>query len=184
VANGHVDEYHMRPQFFRNAGGGRFVELLAAGPFFGQEYRGRGLARLDWNGDGRMDFVVSNIGQPAALLTNRSTGVGRFLNVRLHATSTARDAIGAVVTVAGSGSSWTKQLVAGDGYMATNERMLQFGLGEADEVTELTVDWPSGGQTTVHNLPVNATVEFVEGSPRGLVRGDKESGSHAATVKN
>jgi hypothetical protein len=188
VANGHVDEYHMRPQFFRNVGGGRFVELLAdaAGPFFGQEYRGRGLARLDWNGDGRMDFVVSNIGQPAALLTNQSTGVGRFFNVRLHATSTARDAIGSIVTVAVPGRSWTKQLVAGDGYMATNERMLQFGLGEADQVTELTVDWPSGGKTTVHNLPVNATVELVEGSPRGLVRGENESSSHtaAATVEN
>jgi hypothetical protein len=86
--------------------------------------------------------------------------------------------------VAVPGRSWTKQLVAGDGYMATNERMLQFGLGEADQVAELTVDWPSGGKTTVHNLPVNATVELVEGSPRGLVRGDKESSSHTATVEN
>jgi hypothetical protein len=68
--------------------------------------------------------------------------------------------------------------------MATNERMLQFGLGEADQVTQLTVDWPSGGKTTVHDLPVNATVELVEGSPRGLVRGDKESSSHTATVEN
>jgi hypothetical protein len=186
VANGHVDEYHMRPQFFRNVGGGRFVELLAdaAGPFFGQEYRGRGLARLDWNGDGRMDFVVSNIGQPAALVTNQSTGVGRYFNVRLHATRAARDAIGSIVTLAVPGRSWTKQLVAGDGYMATNERMLQFGLGEAEQVTELTVDWPSGGRTTVHNLPVNATVELVEGLPRGLVRRDKESSSHTATVEN
>jgi hypothetical protein len=172
----------MRPQFFRNLGGGRFVELLAdaAGPFFGQEYRGRGLARLDWNGDGRVDFVVSNIGQRAALVTNQSTGVGRFFNVRLHATRAARDAIGSIVTVAVTGHSWTKQLVAGDGYMATNERVLQFGLGEADQIAELTVEWPSGSTTTLHNLPVNTTVELVEGSPRGLVRGESESSSYTA----
>jgi len=186
ATNGHVDEYHMRPQFFRNLGGGRFDELLAAdaGPYFAKEYRGRGLARLDWNGDGRMDFVVSNIAQPAALVTNQSTGVGRFLNVRLHATSTSRDAIGSIVTVAVPGRSWTKQLVAGDGYMASNERMLQFGLGEADQVSKLTVDWPSGARTTVDDLPVNATVELVEGSRRGLIREDTESTSHSANFEN
>ncbi|HEX6987147.1 MAG TPA: VCBS repeat-containing protein, partial [Planctomycetaceae bacterium] len=63
VVNGHVDdyrdeggEYHMRPQFFRNTGGGRFVELFdEAGAYFGRKYLGRGLARLDWNRDGRPD---------------------------------------------------------------------------------------------------------------------------------
>lgn len=186
AVNGHVDEYRMRPQFFRNLGGGRFDELLAAdaGPYFAKEYRGRGLARLDWNGDGRMDFVVSNIGQPAALVTNRSAGTGRFLNVRLHATATARDAIGSIVTVAVPGRSWTKQLVAGDGYMASNERMLQFGLGEADQVSKLTIDWPSGTRTIVDDLPVNATLELVEGLRHGLLREDAQSRSHPATFEN
>ena len=68
--------------------------------------------------------------------------------------------------------------------MATNERMLQFGLGEADHVTDLTVDWPSAGKTTMHNLPVNATIELVERSRRGFVQRDKESSSHSATVEN
>ena len=85
VTNGHVDdyrddggEYHMRPQFLRNTGGGRFLELPAGeiGPYFGRKHLGRGLARLDWNGDGRMDFAVANIGEPAALVTNASAGVG------------------------------------------------------------------------------------------------------------
>ncbi len=185
AANGHVDEYPMRPQFFHNQGGGRFSELLVdqAGPYFGRQYAGRGLARLDWNGDGRMDFAVSNIDQPAALATNQTTGGGRFLNIRLHATASARDAIGAVANVEAAGRRRMKQLTAGDGYMATNERLLQFGLGAADQVTELTIDWPSGGQTTVRNLPVNATVELVEGAPHGLVRADQESSSKSVIVE-
>lgn len=185
LTNGHIDDYrdqggqyHMRPQFFRNTGAARFVELFAAdaGSYFDREYLGRGLARLDWNRDGRMDFVVSNIGDRASLVTNQSTGTGHFLNLRLHATATARDAIGAVVEVATADRRWTKQLVAGDGYQASNERLLQFGLGPAARVAEVRIDWPSGQSTTLRNLPVDVTIELVEGAPRGTVWRGAEPG--------
>jgi tetratricopeptide (TPR) repeat protein len=178
VANGHVDdyrdqggEYHMRPQFFRNTGGGRFVELKSPdiGPWFARKYLGRGLARVDWNRDGRMDFAVSNIGERAALVTNVTVGAGHYLNVRLNARHTARDAIGTVVEVEAGGRHFRKQLAAGDGYMASNERLLQFGLGEADEIDELRVLWPSGAATVIKAPPVDVTVELVEDSTRGVL---------------
>ena len=186
TVNGHVDDYrgeggefHMPPQFFHNLGGGRFTELLsdAAGPYFSQKYLGRGLARLDWNGDGRMDAVASNIGAHASLVTNLSTSVGQYLSVRLHARTTARDAIGSVVDVVTEQRRWSKQLVAGDGYMASNERMLQFGLRDAAAVKELRVRWPSGAVTTMLNLPTNAMVELVEGNHRGIVWRGSDQGS-------
>lgn len=178
VTNGHVDdlrqeggEYHQRPQFYRNVGAGRFVELTSPmiGAYFGRKFLGRGLARLDWNRDGRMDFVVSNIGSRASLVTNQSTDVGHFLNVRLHARATARDAIGSVVEVEAAERHWSKQLVAGDGYMASNERVLQFGLGKAAAVSQLRINWPSGATTTIRDLPVDVTVELVEGALRGVL---------------
>jgi len=178
VVNGHVDdyrsegiEYQMRPQVFRNLGSARFTELPAAeaGSYFQRKYLGRGLAKLDWNGDGRMDFVVSNIGAAASLVTNRSMRGGHYLNLRLSARATARDAIGSVVDVFANGRRWSRQLVAGDGFMASNERTLQFGLGEAAGVSELTVHWPSGGTTTLHDVPVDVTLEVVEGSSRGTL---------------
>ena len=184
LTNGHIDDYrdegrgfHMRPQFFRNLGSGRFVELMAdqVGPWFAGEYLGRGLARLDWNTDGKMDFVVSNVGDRASLVANESADVGRFLNVRVQGTTGARDAIGAVVEVAAGDRRWTKQLVAGDGYMASNERILQFGLGEVERVTELQVRWPSGGTTTLQDLPADATIQLVEGAPRAIVWRGNES---------
>jgi tetratricopeptide (TPR) repeat protein len=178
ATNGHVDdlrpeggEYQQRPQFYRNVGSGRFVELAAPeiGDYFGRKSLGRGLARLDWNRDGRMDFVVSNIGSRAALVTNRTAGAGHFLSVRLHARTTARDAIGSIVEVEAGGRTWSKQLVAGDGYMASNERLLQFGLGQAAAISSLRVLWPSGDTTTLRDLPIDATVELVEGTSRGVI---------------
>lgn len=183
VTNGHVDdyrdeggEYQMRSQFFKNTGRGRFTELFAndVGPWFEQKKLGRGLARLDWNRDGLMDFVVSQIGSPASLMTNQTTGNGHFLNIRIHATKTARDAIGTVVQVVTDERRWKKQLVAGDGYMASNQRMLQFGLGDIDSVKELQIIWPSGGTTRMKNLPVDITLKLVEGEPHCTFWRDSE----------
>lgn len=177
--NGHVDdyrgdggEYHMRPQFFRNVSAGRFEEQTAeqVGSFFERKRLGRGLARLDWNRDGLMDFAVSNIGHPASLVINETRAAGQFVGVRLSATRTARDAIGSVVEVQAGNRTWKKQLVAGDGYMASNERWLQFGLGPADRVDKITVQWPSGSVTVAENVPVGVTLEFIELSSRAVQR--------------
>lgn len=150
VTNGHIDDFsatgtphRMRPQFFRNRGG-RFEELEPArlGPFFQLEQLGRSLARLDWNRDGRDDFVVSHLDTPAALLTNRSEAT-RGLGLRLVATKTARDAVGTVVVVESRLGKKTLQLTAGDGYQASNERKLTVGVGDAASA-RITVEWPSG----------------------------------------
>lgn len=178
VVNGHVDdyrrkggEYHMPPQFFHNTGRGKFVEAGddSVGVFFSEKRLGRGLARIDWNRDGRMDFVASHIGHPASLVTNRTMNHGRFLNVTLHATKTARDAIGSVVTVSHHDRTWSKQLVAGDGYMASNQRMLSFGTGPVDRV-DIRVRWPSGRTALVRDVATDAGLILVEDAMTGTVR--------------
>jgi len=180
VANGHVGDFrteglecYMPPQFFHNRGAGQFEELTAdvVGAYFARKLLGRSVAKLDWNGDGRIDCVISNIADRAVLLTNQSIEAGRYLNVRLHATTTARDAAGAIVEVVAAGRRWRQQLVAGDGYQASNERQLHFGLGAAESVTELRVHWPSGATTILRDLPVDATIDIIESAPGGILHG-------------
>ncbi len=184
VANGHIDdfthesfEYRMRPQFFRNLGG-KFEELPAStlGPYFAEKLLGRGLARLDWNGDDREDFAVSHLQNPAALLTNTTTG-GRSVSIRLRATNSARDAIGATVSVEAGQKRLMKQLTGGDGYAASNERKLVFGLGESEQADQVTVRWPSGSTETVTDVPAGTAWLLVEGRmPRKLsLRGTEQS---------
>ncbi|HTI49320.1 MAG TPA: FG-GAP-like repeat-containing protein, partial [Planctomycetaceae bacterium] len=92
VTNGHIEDfsdrgqpYLMRPQYFRNVGGKWFEELRgeSPGPFFAGAYLGRGLARLDWNCDGKEDVVISHLDAPAALLTNMTHGARHFLALSL-----------------------------------------------------------------------------------------------------
>lgn len=164
VTNGHVGDlsrhgipYRMPTQLFRNLGAARFEEIKAerAGPFFQKEWLGRGLARLDWNRDGREDFVVSHLEDAAALVVNDSATVGHFLSVELRGTELDRDAVGATVRVQAGSRVWTQQLTAGDGYQACNERRLIFGLGSLKTVDELSVTWRSGQVTRSSNIPTN-----------------------------
>jgi hypothetical protein len=52
--------------------------------------------------------------------------------------------------------------MAGDGYMASNERIIEFGLGNVGTVEEATIHWPSGGQSTLISPQVNCTYIIVE----------------------
>ncbi len=117
-----------------------------------------------------MDFVASNMGDPASLVINETQGAGAFIGVRLSARHSARDAIGSVVEVRAGKRTWKKQLTAGDGYMASNERWLQFGIGKSAYVDQITVVWPSGSQSMAEKVPSGATIEFIESSPQAVQR--------------
>jgi hypothetical protein len=172
VSNGHVDDlrdvgqpYEMSPQYYRNVGGGRFEELEASslGPFFEGKYLGRGLARLDWNRDGKEDFAVSHIGSPAALVVNRTEGAGHFVALQFRGVVSDRDAIGTTVRVTAAGQTRMLQLTAGDGYQASNQRRLVCGLGGAPLVEKLDVRWPSGILQSFTDLPADADFLLIEG---------------------
>ncbi len=181
VANGHVDDfshqgipYRMRPQFFHNVGDGRFEELFAEslGSWFSQPQLGRGLARCDWNRDGRDDFVVSHLDTPAALLLNETLQAGQFVAVRLVGVHGARDAIGAVVSGRAGEGRVVMQLTAGDGYEASNERRLTFGLGAAERLDDVRIAWPGGGEQQLGVLEAGTEYVLVEGHRPRAVRRD------------
>lgn len=171
LLNGHVDDetdrgvpFHMPAQFFRNRGNGTFAELSLdeLGPWFAGRYLGRGLARLDWNRDGREDMVATNLDSPVALLTNRTTGGGHSLRLTLHGVNSNRDAIGTKVRVIVAGREWVKQLTAGDGYESSNQRQFVFGIGNTSSNALVTVQWPSGKTQQFENVRVGMHYVAIE----------------------
>lgn len=174
IANGDVDDlrdigrdYAQRPQCLWNRGHGVFEEIKTStvGPYFQAKCLGRGLARVDWNRDGREDVVVSHLDRPAALLTNRSEA-GHFVTLRLVGTKSARIPIGATVVIQVGTARHVRQLTAGDGYMASNERQLTFGLGTHSRVDRVEIRWPSGEVTELTQLEVDREFTLVEGTAR------------------
>jgi hypothetical protein len=172
ITNGHVQEpskagipFAMRAQYYRNLKGTAFEEVEAEtlGPFFQQLRLGRGLARLDWNRDGRDDAVISHIASPAALLTNQTSPAGHFLALQLRGTNGSRDAIGTIVRVMSGGRTITRQLTAGDGYQASNQRQLIFGLGPAEKIDQVEIQWLGGGRQTFTDLSLDTEYIALEG---------------------
>lgn len=172
VANGHIDDFRasgvpwkMSAQVFRNRHGKSWEDCSeTAGTYFENEVLGRAIARLDWNRDGLPDAVIVHQDGPAALLANTSKARGRSLTVRLVGTACNRDAIGARVRVTSGGRTQTQTLCGGDGYFATNEHRLFFGVGDeqSGQIDLLQIDWPDGASENHHGLNASGEWTFVQ----------------------
>jgi tetratricopeptide (TPR) repeat protein len=177
TVNGHIEDYRdtggdfeMRPQLFRNQGQLQFEEVTAeeAGPWLARKSLGRALATLDWNLDGRMDFVVGNINSPVALVENQSSPIGPSIELHLHAVSSDRDAWFTTVVLDNGQTQIREQLRAGSGYHASSQRALHLTPGtsplENNTTTglTLTVTWPSGNVVTLTNVPIDCRLHLTE----------------------
>ena len=171
IANGHIDEFlnqpfQMKTQLFRGLADGRFAEVHAsqAGSLFGELRLGRGMALLDWNRDGRVDFVTTDLEKPVLLAENQTEHQNRYLQIRLVGTKSNRDAIGAKVKITVTDRDVRHvQLVAGDGYESSNERILRIGVGLCDQVERVEIHWPSGETTRKDQVLVKHQWLVLEG---------------------
>ena len=170
VANGHIEDpvgsnapFRQPAQLFCNLGD-RFelVSVQDDSGYWSNNHVGRGLAKLDWNRDGLTDYVVTHLGEPSALLLNRSPTDNHWLQIELRGVESERDAIGARVEVKSGDDTLTEWVTAGDGFFSHNESVLSFGLGEATSVDEIVVHWPSGHEQTFTATPVDQRLLIIE----------------------
>ena len=153
-----------RNALFWNLGEGRFADV----GFLTQSNRiedGRGVAVADFDRDGRLDILIQNLEKPAVLLMGRGE-VGNWLQVDLEGSRGNRDALGAVVTARVNGTTQSRQVSAGSGFLASSSPTLHFGLGEAETVDALEIRWPSGAVEIREGIRANQRVRIVE--PAGL----------------
>ena len=109
----------------------------------GAENRLFGIAPIvsDFNGDGWPDLVWANLDGESLAYINKG-GDRKWVKVRLPNTASS---LGARVTVvADDGFSQTKQLITSQGLGSDQGRDLIFGLGTAEGVTSVTVEFQNG----------------------------------------
>ena len=110
-----------------------------------------------------MDLCVSHVDEPVAVLTNQTPTPHHWLSLKLVGVESCRDPIGTKVTVAAGTQVVTRQLTAGDGYAASNERGLSFGIQSDASTANITVDWISGQQQHFADILVDTEAILVEG---------------------
>ena len=144
-----------------NMGGGRFADAsLRAGADFQVAGRHRGAAFGDFDGDGRVDVVLTRIGEPASLYRNVTPGGNHWLSVRLRGRRNNRDGIGAMVRVTTQAGlqQWNRVNTA-VGYASSSDRIVHFGMGDSPVARELEIQWPSGARQKL----VGVTVDRIHG---------------------
>ena len=135
----------------------------AWGNYFRTHHTGRALWTTDVNRDGRNDVMITHADEQIRLLINESKDQNDRIAFKLVATDCSRDGVGAVVRFRYNGERRTLWLMSGDGYFCSNEKTLIAGLGQADEVTDVTVTWQDGSVDEIGTLDANAQYLIVQG---------------------
>ena len=106
---------------------------------------------FDLDNDGDLDIVTNDFNtEPMVLVSDLAERRQiRFLKVDLTGTGSNRDGLGARVTVRAGSASYTKVRDGQSGYLSQSLYPLYFGLGEAKQVDQIEVIWPSGKQQTL-----------------------------------
>jgi hypothetical protein len=168
--NGHVhEEIHMlKPeqtflqsaQLFWNTGRqSRVYEEVPLDEMgdLGAKISGRGAAFADIDGDGDLDFAVSQMVGPALLFRNDQALGHNWVRFLLEGTNSNRDAIGAWIEIEAGGKAQRKPVMPTRSFVSQVERTVTFGLGTADQLDGVRILWPDGTYEDLTGLEVNKT---------------------------
>ena len=147
---------------------------------------GKGLAHGDLNGDGYVDLIGTNSSGvirtrpgiaklPGHLFVwMNGGGDNHWITLRLQGrmaidgTGSNADAIGARVYVTTQPKDADKpmvqveEVIGGSSYLSMHSIGLEFGLGQADQVEEIRILWPSGRRQTLTDIDVNQVLLIEE----------------------
>lgn len=171
TANGHLEEeihkvqqsqsYRQPAQLFWNRGDRRGMSFAPVpaekcGPDLFKPIVGRGSAFADFDGDGDLDVVLTQIGGPPLLLRNDQALNHHWLRLKLVGKKSNRDAIGAWVKVRVGRETLSRQVMPTRSYLSQSELPVTFGLGAASRVDEVTILWPGGAEQKLPTVRVDA----------------------------
>jgi hypothetical protein len=165
TANSHVNDrveqfenysYREKNNVFVNCGG-TFRDISdEAGLNLVKAHRGADFA--DFDGDGRIDAVVTALGRPVELWRNVSPMQGHWILLRLRGTKSNRDGIGAVIRIGHQYAEMTTTV----GYASSADWGVHFGLGGTDLVSRIEIRWPSGTKQVLENVRADQILNVTE----------------------
>ncbi|MGA2737121.1 MAG: CRTAC1 family protein [Bryobacteraceae bacterium] len=125
----------------------------------------RSAAVFDLDNDGDLDIVTNDFNSAPQVLVSNLSAKRRihWLKVKLIGTTSNRDGLGAFVRVTSGGRTLTKYNDGKSGYLSQSSLPLYFGLGDAQKVDRVEVDWPSGHkQSITEGLRPNEVLQITE----------------------
>jgi hypothetical protein len=160
--------YAERNLLFHNRGDGKFDEVgLRAGPGLAIKKVSRGLATADYDNDGDLEIMVSNMNDSPDLLRRTRKNPQHSILVRTIGTQSNRDGIGTKIRVTCGGLAQYDEVKSGGSYLSSSDLRVHFGLGASARIERLELRWPSGQVDVVEKAPADHVLVIKEG--QGLV---------------
>jgi hypothetical protein len=123
----------------------------------------RGAAVADIDNDGRLDLIVSALGETPKLLRNISESGGRWITLRLVGRASNRDGLGTIVRVTlDDGRVLVNHATTSVGFASSSDPRVHVGLGRAAHVKQIELLWPSGVHQTIARPPLDAVLTIEE----------------------
>ena len=179
LVNGHVypevDQvkteagYKQRKVVYRNRGDGRFDDVTEQlGPPVTVPKAGRGAAYADFDNDGDVDILVTNVHDTPELYRLDQREARSWSALRLVGVQSNRSAIGARVVLSAGGVTQVGEVRGGGSYYSQNDLRMHFGLGSAKAIDRVEVRWPNGNIEVWTGVEPNRIVTLTEGTGRPL----------------
>jgi hypothetical protein len=128
---------------------------------FDNDNNNRGLAVVDLNEDGFLDFIVRSVDNHTRVVMQRCTEKN-WIKVSLQQSGVNRDAIGAKVVLRQAGGPQERYVMAGGTSLSASlPAQVHFGLDGVETVYKLQVQWPDGAWSTFLDVAVNQHVTVV-----------------------
>ena len=173
VANGHTypqadlpglaSSYSERNQLYENLGAGVFAEVSdGAGPGLALPGVSRGVSMADYDADGDVDLFVLELNGPPRLLRNDGGNAGNYLLIDTVGIRSNRDGIGTRIELLAGGRKQYAEVQSGGSYLSMNDRRVHFGLGAANRIERIKLQWPSGAVQILEDVAVNQILQVRE----------------------
>jgi hypothetical protein len=139
-----------------NDGAGKFREVADA-VSGALDLDSRAVAMADLNNDGRLEVLIASQKAPLKIYTTKTAANKNWIAFNLTGSQSNASAIGASVRLVWDGQQQVQSVQSASGFSSQNQRSLHFGLGQAKEINEAIISWPSGQVDTLHRPTINKT---------------------------
>ncbi|MEC8839977.1 MAG: CRTAC1 family protein [Candidatus Poribacteria bacterium] len=177
IANGHISPhieqtidvvtYAQPNQLFLNNKNGTFTDIsLESGPHFLEKAVSRGSILGDYDNDGDMDIVVTQLNGPIAFLRNENGNAKNWLRIRTVGTVSNRDGIGTRLTCKVGDNVAIREVRLGSSYLCSQDPRVLLGVSDHESIERIEVHWPSGITQVFEDIAVNQQLDIIEkGTP-------------------
>ncbi len=117
----------------------------------------------DIDNDGLLDVVVINNDDNLFLWKNITANPLNWITFSLTSTLSNKNAIGAKIEISANNQKQYRYTLCGEGYMAQYGSKIHFGVGTNTVLDYVKVNWPSGIEDVIYNVPVNQNLNITEG---------------------